>query len=79
MEVRRRAVEAIPTFSVPYAHLAAALVRLGRREEAKAAARSLLRLDPTFTIRRFLVVVGVNPDVFGDFVDAWHEAGLPDH
>jgi TolB-like protein/tetratricopeptide (TPR) repeat protein len=78
-EAARRAVEAIPTFSVPYAHLAAALVRLGRREEAKAAARSLLRLDPTFTIRRFLVVVGVNPDVFGDFVDAWHEAGLPDH
>jgi tetratricopeptide (TPR) repeat protein len=78
-EATRRAIEAIPTFSVPYAYLAAALVRLGRREDAKAAARSLLRLDPTFTIQRFAVVVGVNPDIFAGFADALREAGLPEH
>ena len=38
----------------PLAHiwLAAALTRLGALDEAKAAARAALALDPSFTIRR---------------------------
>ena len=73
----RRAVEINPGFSVPYAYLTAALVRLGRDEEARIAAQSVLKLDPSFTIRRFSVIVGVNPEVFSAFADAWREAGLP--
>jgi hypothetical protein len=71
-------VELNPTFSVPYAYLAAALIGAGRVEEAKAAAQSVLRLDPSFTIGRYAVVVGVNPDVFSKFAEAWRAAGLPD-
>jgi Flp pilus assembly protein TadD len=41
----RRAIDLAPEFSVPHAHIAAALVRLGRVEEAKAAARQLLALN----------------------------------
>ena len=73
----RRAVELNPGFSVPYAYLTAALVRLDRVEEARTAARSLLKLHPTFTVDRFSVTVGVTPQVFSAFAEAWREAGLP--
>jgi len=38
----------------------------------------VLKLDPSFTIRRFSVTVGVNPEVFSAFANAWREAGLPE-
>lgn len=74
----RRAVEANPAFSVPYAYLTAALVRLGRDKEARATARMMLELDPSFTIGRYRVVVGVNPELFADFAEAWRQAGVPE-
>ncbi len=74
----RRAVEANPTFSVPYAYLAAALARLGRADEAKAVVAALLALDPGFSIARYRVTVGVNAEVFDDFGGAWRRAGMPD-
>lgn len=74
----RRAVEASPDFSVPYAYLTAALIRLGRDQDAKATVRTLLKLDPSFTIRRYRVVVGVNPEIFSDFAEAWRQAGVPE-
>lgn len=77
-EAARRAVELNPGFSVPYAYLAAALICSGRNQEARTAAQSVLKLDPSFTIRRFSVTVGVNPEVFSAFANAWREAGLPE-
>ena len=77
-EAARRAIELNPTFSVPYAYLAASLVGLGQVQEAKNAAQSVLRLDPDFTIARFSITVGVNPEVFSAFTKAWRAAGLPD-
>ena len=74
----QRAVEQNPGFSVPYAYLTATLVRLGRLPEARDAAQSVLKLDPSFTIRRFSVIVGVNPAVFDPFAEAWRAAGLPE-
>jgi hypothetical protein len=59
-------------------YLAAALVRLGRDEDARAAVRALLELDPGFTIGRYRVTVGVNPEVFSDFAEAWRQAGIPE-
>jgi TolB-like protein/Tfp pilus assembly protein PilF len=73
----QRAVEANPSFSVPYAYLAAALVRTGQIEDARRAALALLQLDKNFRIGRFQVTVGVNPDVFSSFAEAWGQAGLP--
>jgi TolB-like protein/tetratricopeptide (TPR) repeat protein len=77
-DAARRAVESNPCFSVPHAYFAAALMRLGCVEEAKVAALQVLTLDPTFTIRRFSVTVGLVPAVFTPFADAWRESGLPD-
>jgi TolB-like protein len=73
----QRAVELNPNFSVPHAYLAAALAKTARLEQARSTARSLLALDPAFTISRFHVTVGVNPEVFSAFAQAWQQAGLP--
>jgi TolB-like protein len=74
----RRAIESNPAFSVPYTYLTAALVRLGKHEEATSTARMVLNRDHNFSISRFAVTVGVAPEVFSGFADAWRAAGLPD-
>jgi tetratricopeptide (TPR) repeat protein len=67
-----------PRFSVCHLFLTAALVGLGRNEEAKAEARRVLTLDPAFSIRRFSVTVGFEPTVFTPLAEAWRAAGLPE-
>jgi hypothetical protein len=57
--------------------LAAVLAELGRNAEAKAEAGRVLALDPTFSVKRFLVTVGIKEQVFRPLVDAWRAAGLP--
>jgi tetratricopeptide (TPR) repeat protein len=76
-ESSRRAVESNPNSSIPYVLLAVTLVRLGRFREAAVAAQRVLTIDPAFTMRRWSVTVGVVPEVFDPFADAWHEAGMP--
>ena len=74
----RRAVESNPGFSVPYAYLCAAQARLGRLDDARHTVRRMLEIDPGFSISRFHVTVGVEESVFGDFTQAWREAGISD-
>jgi hypothetical protein len=72
-----RASAANPRFSVPrYLH-AAALVRLGRLEEAKAMADVLLALQPGFTISGLLSGNITTPERTGMLAEALHGAGLP--
>jgi TolB-like protein len=78
LDAARSAVHADPSFSPGHSTLAAALLRLGRTVEAKAAARDVLEHDPTFAIRRLSLVVGLEPAVFESFADAWREIGLPE-
>jgi tetratricopeptide (TPR) repeat protein len=47
----RSVIDANPVYSLPRAILAAALVRLGRLEEAKAIAQTVLEREPSFTIQ----------------------------
>ncbi len=77
-DAARSAIDFNPRFSIPHAYLAAALVRLRRVDEAKAVARRVLKLQPTFTIRGFATTVGHQPAIFKLFADAWREAGLPE-
>jgi tetratricopeptide (TPR) repeat protein len=49
----RRSLEANRNFPLTHFHLAAALGLLGTLDEARAAAKAGLALDPGFTIRRF--------------------------
>jgi len=68
-----RASATNPRFSIPDILLTASLVRLGCLEEAKLTAHIVLELDPSFTMRRWSTTVGIVPDVFTPFADAWHE------
>ena len=49
----RRSIDAQPNLPWTHFNLAAALAQLGQLDEAQAAARAGLALDPSFTLRRF--------------------------
>jgi TolB-like protein len=72
-----RTSAANPRFSVPrYLH-AAALVRLGRLEEAKAMADMALALQPGFTISGLVSGNLALPERMAMLAEALREAGLP--
>ena len=73
----RRAVLSNPSFSVSHSLLAAALARLGRTEEAKAAAAQVLGLPPAFSSRGYSAAVGIVPALAEALTAAWLAAGLP--
>jgi TolB-like protein len=72
-----RSVQLNPRFYICHLFLAAALVGLGRLDQAEREAQKVLALDPTFTIARFAVTVGFEPAVFTPLAAAWEAAGLP--
>jgi TolB-like protein len=72
-----RASVANPRFSVPrYLHVAA-LVRLGRLDEAKAIADVLLELLPGFTVSGLVSGNITTPERMRILAEALHGAGLP--
>jgi adenylate cyclase len=76
-DAARSVIVANPGYSLPRAILAAALIRLGRSEEASAMARTVLEQEPSFTIRGTAVYAELEPAVFRPFADAWRELRLP--
>ena len=74
----RSVIAANSAYSLPRAILAAALVRLGRLDEARAAARTVLEHEPSFTIHGTARYSELEPAVFRPMADAWREAGLPE-
>jgi len=72
-----RAAAASPRFSVPrYLHTAA-LVRLGRMDDARAAAAAVLDVQPGFTVSGLASGNITTPDRMTMLTDALLEAGLP--
>jgi tetratricopeptide (TPR) repeat protein len=76
VDAAQNAVHYNPHFGPVRGVLAAALLRVGRASEAKAAGRDMLECEPTFTTRAFSVVE-LEPAVFVPFVEAWRELGWP--
>ncbi len=76
-DAARNVIDLNPVYSLPRAFLTAALVRLGRIEEAKAMARTVLDCDPSFSISGTSRYAELEPAVFRPMADAWREAGLP--
>jgi len=74
----RSVIAANSAYSLPRAILAAALLRLGRLDEARAAARTVLEHEPSFTIHGTARYAELEPAVFRPMADAWREAGLPE-
>jgi adenylate cyclase len=73
----RIAIDGNPAFSIPRAVLAASLLRLGRLEEARTAAGTVLECEPSFQSCKFSHHA-LEPAVFIALSDAWRELGLPD-
>jgi len=78
VDAAQDAIRHNPKFGIARAVLAAALLRLGRAEEAKAAGRGLLECEPSFTIAGRSRTAGFQPAVFAPFAEAWREIGLPE-
>jgi TolB-like protein len=73
-----RSVQANPAHSITYVQLAAALAKLGRLEEARAAAARVLELHPTFRYSRQFAGVNCAPALAASLGDALRAAGLPE-
>lgn len=73
-----RSIQANPAHSITYVHLTAALVKLGRIDEAKAAAARVLELHPTFRYGRQFAGVRCDPPLAASLGAALREAGLPE-
>ena len=73
----RTAIGSNPAFSIPRAVLAASLLRLGRTEEARLAARLVLDCEPSFKSQK-LSHLALEPAVLIALSDAWRELGLPE-
>ncbi|MGZ5179530.1 MAG: winged helix-turn-helix domain-containing protein [Ramlibacter sp.] len=67
-----------PGLSVSHAFLAAALLGLGDRAGAEAEATLVTACDPTFSVQRFAVTVGMEPAVYGPLAKSWIALGLPE-
>ena len=73
-----RSVQANPAHSITHVQLAAALVRLGRLDEARAAAARVLELQPKFRYSRQFLGVNCSAELAASLGDALGAAGLPE-
>ena len=73
----RKSVQSSPGFSIPHVALAASLAKLGRIEEARAAAARVLELQPVFRYSRFLAGVNCEPLLAASLSEALSATALP--
>jgi TolB-like protein len=73
-----KSVQANPAHSITYVQLAAALAKLGRLDEARAAAARVLELQPAFRYSRQFAGVNCAPALAEALGGALRDAGLPE-
>jgi Flp pilus assembly protein TadD len=73
-----KSVQANPAHSITYVQLAAALAKLGRMDEARAAAARVRELHPTFRYSRQFAAVNCAPALVEVLGSALNAAGLPE-
>jgi TolB-like protein/class 3 adenylate cyclase/Flp pilus assembly protein TadD len=78
----RRAIEINPNRHLSHVYLAAALAELGRLDEARAAARAGLAIEPKFTLRRLRAGAQTDNPVFlkrrEQIIEAMRKVGIPE-
>jgi TolB-like protein len=77
-DAAHRAVLSNPAHSISHMLLAAALAKLGRLREARAAATRVLELQPGFTCGRQLSGVDCAPPLAASLTEALRPTGLPE-
>ena len=73
-----KSVQANPAHSITYVQLAGALAKLGRLDEARAAAARVMELHPAFRYRRQFEGVNCAPLLAQLLGEALRDAGLPE-
>ena len=74
----RKAVQSSPGFSVCYVLLAASLAKLGRLDEARAAAARVLDLQQGYRSSQHFAAVGCAPGLAASLGEALRATGLPE-
>ena len=73
-----KAVQSNPAHSINHVHLAGALAKLGRLDEARAAAARVLELQPAFHFSRQFAGVNCAPALASPLGEALRMTGLPE-
>ena len=74
----QKAIQCNPVHSISYMLLAAPLAKLGRLEEARAAAAGVLKLQPAFHYRQQFAGVDCAPGLATELGETLRAVGLPD-
>ncbi len=76
IEEAKKALQREPNTQFPYIHMAISYMRLGREEEARAAAAEILRINPKFSLERYAKMLPFTRPVAERIVEDLRKAGL---
>jgi adenylate cyclase len=77
-DAMRKSIQCNPGFSISYMFLAGVLGKLGRIDEAKAAAARVISLQPNFGIGEWCAAIDPVPAIAEPLTEALRAAGLPE-
>ncbi len=76
IEASKKALQQEPNNQFPYIHMAISYIRLGREEDARAAALEILRINPEFSLERYAEILPFPQPVADRVVEDLRKAGL---
>jgi adenylate cyclase len=76
IEEAKKALQREPNTQFPFIHMAISYIRLGREEEARAAAAEILRINPKFSLERYAKMLPFTQPVADRIVEDLRKAGL---
>jgi adenylate cyclase len=76
IEAAKKALQREPNNQFPHIHMAISYLRLGREEEAQAAAAEVLRVNPKFSLERYAKMLPFTKPVADRIVEDLRRAGL---
>jgi adenylate cyclase len=76
IEECKKALQREPNTQFPYIHMAISYIRLGREEEARAAAAEILRINPKFSLERYAKTLPFTKPVADRVVEDLRKVGL---
>jgi adenylate cyclase len=76
IEASKKALQREPNYQFPYIHMTVSYIRLGREEEARAAAAEILRINPSFSLDRYAKILPFTKPVADRVVEDLRKAGL---
>ena len=76
IEAAKRALQSEPNTPIPYTTLAISYIRLGREEEARAAAAEIIRINPKWSLERYAKIAPYTQPQVERNIEALGKAGL---